>query len=170
MTQIPWAERRFEFNFPDGIHPELIERLRGTPARMADRLANLPPDRLTHRPARGWSIQQHCGHLGDLDRTLFMLRLDEYARGAELLTRADMENRVTEEAGHNGRPFAAVLAGVRDARRAVIERLERLDPADFTRVALHPRLQRPMRLLDLMFFQAEHDDYHLARITGLLGN
>jgi hypothetical protein len=26
----------------------------------------------------------------------------------------------------------------------------------------------PMRLVDMVFFQAEHDDYHLARISELM--
>jgi hypothetical protein len=26
----------------------------------------------------------------------------------------------------------------------------------------------PMRAVDMLFFQAEHDDYHLARITELI--
>ena len=33
---------------------------------------------------------------------------------------------------------------------------------------LDPRLRTPMRLIDLGFFVAEHDDHHLARITELL--
>jgi len=35
------------------------------------------------------------------------------------------------------------------------------------RTALHPRLQQPMRVLDMAFFTAEHDDHHLARMTEL---
>jgi hypothetical protein len=35
------------------------------------------------------------------------------------------------------------------------------------RTALHPRLKRPMRLVDLCFFVAEHDDHHLATVTRL---
>ena len=31
------------------------------------------------------------------------------------------------------------------------------------RTALHLRLNIPMRLVDMILFQAEHDDYHLAR-------
>jgi hypothetical protein len=33
---------------------------------------------------------------------------------------------------------------------------------------LHPRLNQPMRVVDLLFFVAEHDDYHLARISELI--
>jgi len=33
--------------------------------------------------------------------------------------------------------------------------------------SLHPRLNMPMRTMDLFLFVAEHDDHHLARITEL---
>jgi hypothetical protein len=35
------------------------------------------------------------------------------------------------------------------------------------RAAKHPRLGKPMRLIDLVLFVAEHDEHHLARITQL---
>ena len=44
-ARIAWGERRFDFTFPVDFYPELIERLRGTPARLADRLRSQPPDR-----------------------------------------------------------------------------------------------------------------------------
>jgi len=43
-----------------------------------------------------------------------------------------------------------------------------LEPESFARVAIHPRLNIPMRLVDMLYFQAEHDDYHLARISELV--
>jgi hypothetical protein len=33
---------------------------------------------------------------------------------------------------------------------------------------MHPRLKQPMRLVDHLFFVAEHDDHHLALIRELL--
>jgi hypothetical protein len=48
-----------------------------------------------------------------------------------------------------------------------VERLEGFDADLFARSALHPRLNVQMRLVDMLFFQAEHDDYHLARISEL---
>ena len=101
MERIKWTARRFEFNFPVEIHPELLERLRGTPARVADRLADVPQERLIRRPGRGWSLQEHGGHLADLDENLFLPRLDEYAAKVTTLRAADMSNRRTEAANHN---------------------------------------------------------------------
>jgi hypothetical protein len=34
-------------------------------------------------------------------------------------------------------------------------------------LARHPRLGTPMRLIDLAYFVAEHDDHHLARLREL---
>ena len=33
--------------------------------------------------------------------------------------------------------------------------------------AHHPRLNKPMRVIDLAVFVADHDDYHLAQIDEL---
>ena len=53
------------------------------------------------------------------------------------------------------------------AGHELVDRLESLDAEIFARSALHPRLNVQMRLVDMLFFQAEHDDYHLARISEL---
>lgn len=50
----------------------------------------------------------------------------------------------------------------------VVTRPDLLDAEIFARSAFHPRLKKQMRLVDMIFFQAEHDDYHLARISELL--
>jgi uncharacterized damage-inducible protein DinB len=168
MTQLKWTERTFKFDFPAGLYPELIERLRGTPARIADRLAGVEPSRLNQRRGTSWSIQEHAGHLADLDDILFLVRLDEYVRGVDSLQPADMSNRTTEEANHNAKSPAEILAYCRRTRAVLVDQLERLDPALFSRTAFHPRLKIQMRLVDLMAFQAEHDDHHLATISELL--
>jgi hypothetical protein len=49
-----------------------------------------------------------------------------------------------------------------------VQRVETIDPALFARSMLHPRLQQPMRLVDHLYFAAEHDDHHLACIWELL--
>ncbi len=165
-ARIKWSERTFNFSFPADIYPELMERLRGTPARLDERVRPLPRTVLTLRDVARWSIQEHAGHLMDLE-ALVAGRLDDYLAHAETLRAADMSNRKTEEANHNTRQIEAILAGFRAQRLALVGRLEALAPSDFARTARHPRLDVPMRICDMMFFQAEHDDYHLARITEL---
>lgn len=50
MPKWPWIERIFSLDFPVTKMPDLIERVRGTPARVADLIAGVAPDILTRRP------------------------------------------------------------------------------------------------------------------------
>jgi hypothetical protein len=167
MTErIKWTDRRFNFDFPTGIYPEMIERVRGTPARLEDLLAGLSPETLTTQDGGRWSMQENAGHLLDLE-SLVMQRVGEYLAGNATLHAADMTNRKTYDAHHNQVPVATILKAFRTARHGIVERLESLEPEMFARSALHPRLNVQMRLVDMLFFQAEHDDFHLARISEL---
>lgn len=60
-----------------------------------------------------------------------------------------------------------ILKSFRQARTEIVERLEGFEPEIFDRKAIHPRLKVSMRLVDLLFFTAEHDDYHLTRIREM---
>src|SRR2546425_2984265 len=65
-------------------------------------------------------------------------------------------------------PLGTILSGFRQARSVLVRRLEAVEDAALAYTAPHPRLRVPMSLVDHTFFVAEHDDYHLARITELL--
>jgi hypothetical protein len=163
-----WTKRTFSFDFPTTKFFDLLERLRGTPARIEERVKGIPPDILIRRPAEGgWSIQENIGHLLDLGY-LPRARIEQILRGETLLIGADMENRKTHEAGHNRKSIESLLAEFRRERGGLIARLESLNPEDLGKSALHPRLRQPMRIVDIVCFDAEHDDYHLARIAELL--
>ena len=164
--RIKWTDRRFTFDFPAGIYPEMIERVRGTPARLEELLAGVTPERLTTQVDGRWSMQENAGHLLDLE-SLVWKRVDEYLAGNSTLHAADMSNSKTYEASHNDVLIVSILTGFRSARHGLVDRLESLDAEVFARAALHPRLNVSMRLVDMLFFQAEHDDYHLARISEL---
>ncbi len=166
MQRIKWTDRRFSFDFPAGIYPEMIERVRGTPARLEDLLAGLQPETLIAQADGRWSMQENAGHLLDLE-SLVSQRVDEYLAGNTALHAADMSNRKTYDASHNDVPVSAILTAFRTARHDLVDRLESLDADVFAHSALHPRLNVQMRLVDMLFFQAEHDDYHLARISEL---
>jgi uncharacterized damage-inducible protein DinB len=161
-----WVDRTFDFTLPEALFPVVVERLRGTPARIEDKVRSLPPEILTRRNGDAWSIQEHIGHLLDLDE-LHAGRLDDFLAGAEILRPADMTNRKTWEGRHNERPLAELLRALRRERLAFVARLDAWDPELFALTSLHPRLQQPMRVLDMAFFTAEHDDHHLTRMTEL---
>jgi len=167
IKRIQWTERRFDFTFPAGLYREMIERLRGTPARLEDRIGSLPAEVLQCRDGERWSMQENAGHLLDLE-SLVMERLNQYLAGATELHAADMSNRKTYEAGHNSVPVASILNDFREQRMKIVARLDGLDAEMLAKSAFHPRLKVQMRLVDMIFFQAEHDDYHLARISELM--
>lgn len=164
---LKWTDRAFQFTFPVEIYPEMIERVRGTPARLEDRVQSLAPEILTTQDGERWSIQENAGHLLDLE-SLFSQRVDEYLAGAAVLHAADMSNRKTYEADHNQVSMQIILTDFRAQRTALAERLDNLNSQTFAAVAHHPRLNVPMRLVDMLFFQSEHDDFHLARISELI--
>jgi len=167
MGRIAWFDRKFDLSFPAELYPEMIERLRGTPARIEDRVKGLTAALLTRRDGEHWSIQENIGHLLDLEE-LFSGRLDDYDRRLPALRAADLSNEKTHKAQHNDRTMREILLAFRGARTDLVERQENCGPLYFDRIAQHPRLNKPMRVVDLLYFQAEHDDYHLARITELI--
>ena len=167
IDRIKWTDRRFDFTFPAGLYPEMIERLRGTPARLDDRIGSMTANLLQRRDGDRWSIQENAGHLLDLE-SLVRQRLEQYLLGATELHAADMSNRKTYEASHNTVPITLILNQFRQQRMDIVDRLDSLNSEMFARSAFHPRLAVQMRLVDMIFFQAEHDDYHLARISELV--
>jgi DinB superfamily len=140
MSRVKWTDRQFDFNFPVELYPEMIERVRGTPARLEDLLRTVPAELRTRQEDGRWSMQENA---------------------------ADMSNRKTYEANHNDVNLDVILNEFRKQRRRISSRLDQLDAEAFGRIALHPRLKVQMRLVDMLYFQAEHDDYHLARISEL---
>jgi uncharacterized damage-inducible protein DinB len=162
-----WFERKFEFSFPVELHPNLCARLRGTPARLEDIVRSVDRDVLVRKPGEKWSPQEHAGHLLDLE-PLWMARGDDYLTEASQLTVTDLSNRKTDEAQHNQRQISEILANFRNARLRLVSRVEKIDPEVFARAIPHPRLQTPMRLVDHLYFVAEHDDHHLAHIWALI--
>ena len=166
LIRTKWVERKFEFNLPVGVFPSVVERLRGTPARLEEFVRALPAHVLTAKHSGGWSVQEHVGHLIDLDE-LHEGRLEDYAQRLATLRPADMSNRKTYEANHNAARIEDLLAKFRTARASFVRRLEALTEEEVALSALHPRLQQQMRVIDMALFVAEHDDHHLATMVEL---
>lgn len=165
--RLKWTDRKFEFNYPTELYPEIIERVRGASARLDEYLNSAPAEILTRRDNGHWSIQENAAHLYDLD-ALTLERIEQYVAGVPVLHAADITNKKTSQANYNSVPAAEIRRLFRERRTEVVSRLESLDAEMFARSAIHPRLNIPMRLVDFVFFEAEHDDYHFTRINELL--
>src|SRR3989304_4800026 len=95
MELIKWVDRKFDFSFPAGVFPAILERLSGTP-----------------------------------------VRLEKILEGIE--------------------------------KNAFVNKAAGVDEIIITRTAIHSRLNKEMRFVDMLYFTAEHDDHHLAVIRNLL--
>lgn len=165
MPKLPWVERRFSFPDRVELYPEVIDRFRGTPARLEEKVRGLSCETLMSSDG-GWTILQNIGHLLDLE-PLWDGRLDDYLAGKPELRAADITNAATNRAPHNERDLDELTAAFRRQRERQADKLDSLPEPDFSRVAVHPRLKVPLRLVDAVTFVCLHDDYHLARIHEL---
>ena len=107
------------------------------------------------------------GGIHDLE-PLWLARVGDYVAASDQLTVADLKNRKTDEANHNARPLEQILSEFRAARERLLKRVDELDASLFARAIPPPRLKTPTRLVDHLYFVAEHDDHHLARIWELV--
>ena len=167
IPQTAWLDRDFVFNQPCGVFPVLLERLRGTPARAKELVAGFSEDMLATRVNSKWSVKEQLGHLVDLQQ-LDEQRLREFLGHAPVLSMADLQNRATELANHRQRPIADILRKLAAARNEFVNKLEILTNEEVGIASIHPRLNKSIRLLDWVYFLAEHDDHHLAHARQVI--
>lgn len=168
MKKTPWFNRKFPLIDDNGILPSIIERLIGTPARLEEITHYIDEWILMAKDGEKWSIKEEVGHLSDLE-PLWLGRLEELMNGLAELRVADLTNQRTHTANHNATAIEILLKRFRDQRMLFVNQLMHLRDEQLSHAALHPRLKTPMRIIDLAFFVAEHDDHHLVRIREILG-
>ena len=166
IQQTPWFERSFNFDFPVTNFPVIFSRLEGTIFRLQYILATAD-DEASGVSKDGWSVKEHLGHLYDLEE-LWWKRLQDFLDGKEMLATADLNNTKTKEARHNEKTLEQLLQAFILERQRLLETAYGLDRNMLGLTSVHPRLQQPMRLIDSLYFVAEHDDHHIAKISGLL--
>jgi uncharacterized damage-inducible protein DinB len=163
MKKTPWFERKFSAIKDNGLFPTILERLDGTAARLRGKMTRLNVD-LTHSIEGKWSIKKEIGHLIDLE-PLWLERAQQILRGESKLLIADLTNQKTHEANHDDFSMSDLINMFDTERQKLMHTLRNITENDLEKAAIHPRLGTPMRLIDLAFFVAEHDDHHLAQIT-----
>lgn len=167
MKQIKWFDRKFYFDTEQNIFPSILERLSGTPLRLEEKFKTISSIILTERINNTWSIKENIGHLIDLE-SLWQGRFEDIKSGQLELRPTDLQNNKTDLANHNDTSIKELLSTFRQLRQQTFETIQNIDESTVFKSALHPRLQIPMRTLDLFLFVAEHDDHHLARITEIV--
>lgn len=112
-------------------------------------------------------MKEHVGHLYDLEE-LWWKRLNDFVENREMLTTADLRNTKTNEANHNEKSLEQLLEQFSIERQKLLEATFEMDDAMLSRTSVHPRLNQPMRLIDSLYFVAEHDDHHIAALSNLM--
>jgi len=167
MKKIEWFKRKFGQHDDNGTFPGIVERLSGTPARLEEKIKSIEAQKLEWKPEGKWSIKEEIGHLLDLE-PLWYGRMQDFLNQEVELRSADLENRKTHEANHNSQTIENLLFDFRKERNRLVEKIHQIDAdGKLSSTSLHPRLKTPMKVIDLAYFVAEHDDHHLAQITYL---
>ena len=166
IRQTPWFEKNFNFNFPVTNFPVIFSRLEGSIFRLQAILVTADDEYCSYN-ASGWSVKEHVGHLFDLEE-LWWKRLQDFLDRKELLSPADLTNTKTTEAGHNQNSLERLMQQFTIERQRMLETIYSFDKGTLSLSSIHPRLLQPMRLIDLLYFVAEHDDHHIAAISALL--
>ncbi len=166
IKRTAWFDRHFPTIADNGLFPGILERLEGTPARLKGKFAKTNITLVS--PGHGkWSVKKEVGHLIDLEPLWYERALQIIGGEADLI-KADLTNRKTHEANHDAEDIQHLIGRFEAKREKLLEVLWRVTEQDLEKSAVHPRLGTPMKLIDLAYFVAEHDDHHLAQITTLI--
>ena len=167
MKRQKWFDKKFQFDLSENHYGSVLKKLRETPENIAQLVSPLPEEVLTKRIENRWSIKENIGHLIDLEE-LHDGRIDDFIAGKEILRPADLNNRKTDEANHNNQKIDDLLSELKMVRENFVKRLKHLDVQILSSISKHPRLNQPMRPIDMAQFVSEHDEHHIQTIKGLI--
>lgn len=162
MNEKPWFERNLKFGYPPDLLPYFLIRLSGTVVRIRSMVNQTSDKILSHKPDGKWSIKENIGHLAEVD-AIANKRIDEMISGTLVLSPA-----VFEPQNYNPWPIEKVIELFEQTRSSNLEKYKRLSLPDLAKASLHPRLKVSMTPVDLAWFDAEHDDHHLLKISNIL--
>jgi hypothetical protein len=168
MTRKKWFDKKFQFELSQENYNIILEKLSENPNEISQLVLSLPEDILTKRIDNRWSIKENVGHLIDLEE-LHDGRIDDFIAGKEILRPADLNNKKTDEANHNIREISELINQFKVVRENFIKRMKQLDHKVLMRSATHPRLNQPMKPIDMAQFVLEHDGHHIETIKELIG-
>ncbi|MBS1544304.1 MAG: DinB family protein [Bacteroidetes bacterium] len=163
MSSLAWFARELTFGKPAELLPFFLERLSGTPVRIDHKVKGFAEDQLGTRLDGKWSVKEHIGHLAEVDQ-IANRRIDEMLAGKEVMSPA-----VFEPQDYTSWPVLQVIDFFADGRQKNIGKYESIAKEKLLSHSLHPRLKLDMTPVDLAWFDAEHDDHHLLKMSEIIG-
>jgi uncharacterized damage-inducible protein DinB len=167
MDTAKWFERQFDFRLSSNDYVSVYKRLQQAAGKLLQITASILPATLIYKPGGKWSVNEHAGHLSLLE-PLWRQRFIDIRNRKPVLSPADLENKATTEAGFNNNDFKKLIETFINERNTTLLLLDSMNEEDKTKTSLHPRLQLPMRIIDLAYFVAEHDEHHLLAISEII--
>lgn len=159
-----------EFEFNNGIDnaklPLILERFTGTPARLEVKIRTMNPELLTSSEKSAWSINQHVGHISLLEK-VWKQRIKEITEDFEEFSGVVISDDEYIQANFNEQSIADIITALKIKRERLYYRILELTENDLNKSTIHPRLKVKMKIIDLLSFICDHDDYHLAEITKI---
>ena len=162
-----WFNKKFRFDLSNEHYGSVLLKLRENPDRISKLVSTLSTEVLTKKVDGKWSIQENVGHLIDLEE-LHDARIDDFIQKKERLRPADLNNRKTEDANHNSKKIVDLLKQLKEVREHFIKRMKHLDDKALSHSAIHPRLNQPMKPIDMAQFVLDHDEHHIGTIEELI--
>lgn len=146
----------------------LLLTLESTPALLERVARGLSEEDARRSPKNGgFSFVEHVWHLADLEREGYGVRLRRILTEEEPSLANFDGDRIARERVYRRRDIAQGLAAFSAARRANVERLRGVSPADWKRRGEQEQMGR-IALADVPRMMAEHDRGHTAEIADLL--
>lgn len=167
MKTIKWFDRKFDFNFGMEQFSDLLERLEKSASKFIEITSEISNEDLNFKPDGTWSIKEHIGHLYILE-PLWQKRFLEIKENKKEMSPADLNNSATDNALFNQYNIEKIIDNFWQERNNTIQIINSFSELDFLNSSYHPRLQQPMRMIDLMYFVAEHDTHHLKNIQNII--
>jgi hypothetical protein len=169
MQHVKWFDKKFNFNLDQNEFNIVLSKLNETPGRISELVKNVPEEILVKKTDDKWSIKENVGHLIDLEE-LHSGRIDDFINDRDTLRSADLNNKKTHKAAHNERDVNDLIAELKRVREHFVKRLSELEENILTNSAIHPRLNKPMRPIDMAQFVLEHDEHHLETVKYIIEN
>ena len=166
MENPKWFERTFDLSFGPEMYASIYEQLSSAPERLKQAVAGVPEEVLMVKPGGKWSIKEHAGHLSVLE-PLWRIRFQDIREKKPTMTVADLNNQTTSAAGFNDYDIIALAHRFATERYTTLSLLNSINVLDDASTSMHPRLKISMRMIDLAYFVAEHDEHHIAVIREM---
>lgn len=142
----------------------VLDLLRRSGEDLKRYMSEVSPDRLHWHVDNEWSAHETLAHLCEIERHVFLLRMQRVVREQQPLLKYFDEQTWHREHYDAAAPVASLLADFADARAREIELLEA--QPDWSRWGLHKKLQKRYSLEFIAHYAFRHTWEHLNQIAN----